>query len=65
MSRTNLKAARAAQCLSDMLNYRYLKEEKEMANRKTAKKHRLKQQKEQKKQEQALQYVQEKLGGKK
>jgi len=62
MSRSNLKSARAAMNLAAMLEYRTFKEEQAMANRKTAKKKRLK---EQKKQEQALQYVQTKLGGKK
>ena len=59
----NRKSARAALNLAAILEYRTLKEEEQlMANRKTAKKKRLK---EQKKQEQALQYVQSKLGGSK
>ena len=62
MKRPNMKSARAAMNLAAVLEYRTLKEEQDMANRKTAKKKRLK---EQKKQEQALQYVQTKLGGSK
>ena len=62
MKRPNVKSARAAMNLAAILEYRTLKEEQDMANRKTAKKKRLK---EQKKQEQALQYVQTKLGGNK
>jgi hypothetical protein len=59
----NRKSARAALNLAAILEYRTLKEEEQlMANRKTAKKKRLKKQK---KQEQALQYVQSKLGGSK
>lgn len=61
MSRPTLKSARAAMNLAATLEYRTLKEEQQaMANKKTAKKKRLK---ELKKQEQALQYVQYKLGG--
>lgn len=62
MKRPNVKSARAAMNLAAILEYQTLKEEQDMANRKTAKKKRLK---EQKKQEQALQYVQTKLGGSK
>jgi len=40
-----LASARATLNLAAMLEYRFLKEEKEMANRKTAKKKRLKEQK--------------------
>ena len=60
MSRPTLKSAKAASNLAAILEYRTLKEEQAMANKKTAKKKRLK---ELKKQEQALQYVQYKLGG--
>ena len=63
MKRPNLKSAKAAINLAAMLEYRTFKEEQDMANRKTAKKKHLK---EQKRQEEAQRYVQSILqGGKK
>lgn len=63
MKRPNLKSARAAMNLAAVLEYRTLKEEQDMANRKTAKKKYLK---EQKRKEEAQRNVQSLLqGGKK
>ena len=59
--RPSLASARAANNLAAMLEYQSTKET-EMANKKTAKKKRLA---EQKKQNEAFKYIHSKLGGKK